>query len=823
MGYLQSQLRQVLRRLSRAPMFTAVTLITLAAGVGANTVVFSVLEGILLKPLPYSHSEQLVGVSHSAPGVNIKDLPGAPSNYFIYRDQNHSFQDIGMITNDSVNVTGVAEPEQAPVVRVTDGLLPVLGAAPMMGRGFTREDDKAGTPETAILMYGYWQRKFGGNQGVLGQTVKLDGKQTQIIGVMPQNFHFFDSEDPAMIVPFQFDRNKTFLGNFSYAMVGRLKPGVSIEQASTDVGRMIPIVGQTFPAPPGFSLKMFEDAHLAPVVKDLKERVVGDVGSMLWVLMASIGLVLLIACANVANLVLVRVEGRRQELAVRAALGASWSRIASDLLVESLVLGLMGSLLGLGIAWGALRLLVKLAPKGLPRINEIGLDLPVLFFTLGIALLASLLFGCIPIFKYAGTRLNTGLREGGRALSQSRDQHRARSVLVVVQVALALVLLICSGLMARTFLALTKVQPGFSDPRTIQTFSLGIPKAEVGDDEKVARMYDEILQKVSAVPGISTAAISTGVPLDGNNSNDPLYAEDKTYRPGELSTIRRFKWITPGIFQTLGTPMVAGRDVTWADIYNNAPVMMMSENLARELWQTPANALGKRVRVGTTDDWREVIGVVGDVHDDGMNKEAPKLAYWPVLMKNFEGEKIRAMRNVVFALRTPRAGTESLMKDVRRAVWSVDPNLPLADVRTEDYFYRKSMARTSFTLLMLGVAGAMALLLGTVGIYGVIAYSVSQRTREIGIRMALGAQRQELTGMFVRHGLTLTGIGVGIGLLASFAAMRLLSTLLFGVSPVDLATYSLVTIALAATAWLACYLPSRRAATVDPLVALRSE
>ena len=823
MGYLQSQLRQVLRRLSRAPMFTAVTLITLAAGVGANTVVFSVLEGILLKPLPYSHSEQLVGVSHSAPGVNIKDLPCAPSNYFIYRDQNHSFQDIGMITNDAVNVTGVAEPEQAPVVRVTDGLLPVLGAAPMMGRGFTREDDKAGTPETAILMYGYWQRKFGGNQGVLGQTVKLDGKQTQIIGVMPQNFHFFDSEDPAMIVPFQFDRNKTFLGNFSYAMVGRLKPGVSIEQASTDVGRMIPIVGQTFPAPPGFSLKMFEDAHLAPVVKDLKERVVGDVGSMLWVLMASIGLVLLIACANVANLVLVRVEGRRQELAVRAALGASWSRIASDLLVESLVLGIMGSLLGLGIAWGALRLLVRLAPKGLPRINEIGLDLPVLFFTLGIALLASLLFGCIPIFKYAGTRLNTGLREGGRALSQSRDQHRARSVLVVVQVALALVLLICSGLMARTFLALTKVQPGFSDPRTIQTFSLGIPKAEVGDDEKVARMYDEILQKVSAVPGISTAAISTGVPLDGNNSNDPLYAEDKTYRPGELSTIRRFKWITPGIFQTLGTPMVAGRDVTWADIYNNAPVMMMSENLARELWQTPANALGKRVRVGTTDDWREVIGVVGDVHDDGMNKEAPKLAYWPVLMKNFEGEKIRAMRNVVFALRTPRAGTESLMKDVRRAVWSVDPNLPLADVRTEDYFYRKSMARTSFTLLMLGVAGAMALLLGTVGIYGVIAYSVSQRTREIGIRMALGAQRQELTGMFVRHGLTLTGIGVGIGLLASFAAMRLLSTLLFGVSPVDLATYSLVTIALAATAWLACYLPSRRAATVDPLVALRSE
>jgi predicted permease len=823
MGYLQSQLRQVLRRLSRAPMFTAVTLITLAAGVGANTVVFSVLEGILLKPLPYPHSEQLVGVAHSAPGIGIKELPGAPSNYFIYRDQNRSFQEIGMITNDSVNVTGVAEPEQARVVKVTDGLLPTLGVAPKVGRGFTRQDDLPGNPETVILMYGYWQRKFGGNEGVLRQTVKLDGKATQIIGVMPKDFHLLGSEDPAMIVPFQFDRNKTFLGNFSYSMVGRLKPGVNIEQASADVARMIPIVAQTFAAPPGFSVKMFEDAHLMPNIKPLKNNVVGDVGSMLWVLMGSIGMVLLIACANVANLVLVRVEGRRQELAVRAALGARWSRIASELLIESMVLGMMGSLLGLGIAWGALRLLIKLAPKGLPRVNEIGLDLPVLLFTLCIAILASLLFGSIPIFKYAGTRLNTGLREGGRSLSQSRDQHRARSVLVVVQVALALVLLICSGLMARTFMAITRVQPGFSDPKNIQAFSLSIPKSEVGEDEKVLQSYDEILRKLSAIPGVASAAISTGVPLDGNDSNDPIFAEDKTYRPGELPTLRRFKWISPGYFHTIGTPVIAGRDITWSDLYNKVPVMMMSEGLAREMWQNPNNAIGKRVRVGTTDDWREVIGVVADVHEDGMNKQSPKMAYWPVMMKKFEGEDLRVFRGVVFALRTPRAGTESLMKEVRQAVWSVDANLPLSDVRTEDYYYRNSMARTSFTLLMLAVSGAMALLLGTVGIYGVIAYSVSQRTREIGIRMALGAQRQELTGMFVRHGLTLTGIGVGIGLLASFAAMRLLSTLLFGVSPVDLATYSLVTVALAATAWLACYLPSRRAATVDPLVALRSE
>ncbi|MBZ5505509.1 MAG: ABC transporter permease [Acidobacteriia bacterium] len=823
MGYVQSQLKQVLRRLSRAPMFTAVTLITLAAGVGANTVVFSVLEGILIKPLPYPQAEQLVSVAHAAPGINIKELPGAPSNYFIYRDQNRTMQDIGMMTNDSGSVTGVAEPEQVRVLRVTDGLTSILGATPMLGRGFTRQDDTPGSPETALLMYGYWQRKFGGNRDVVGQTIKLDGKPRQIIGVLPASFHFFDQEDPALLIPFQFDRNKIFLGNFSYFGVARLKPGVTIEQASADVARMLPIVGQSFPAPPGFSVKMFEDAHLGPNITPLKNRVVGDVGKVLWVLMGSIALVLLIACANVANLVLVRVDGRRQELAIRAALGAGWSRIATELMFESLVLGLLGGLLGLGLAFGALRFLVAIAPKGLPRIHEIGIDGTVLLFTFSAALLASILFGCIPIFKYAGARLATGLREGARGSSQSRDQHRARSVLVVVQVALALVLLICSGLMARTFAALTKVQPGFRVPESIQLFSLSIPKSEVAEDENVARKLEEMLRKVEAVPGITSAGISTSIPMDGNSSMDPVFAEDHSYRPGELPAIRRFKYMSPGFLETMGIPLAAGRNITWTDLYNKTPVALVSENMAREMWHSSAAALGKRVRVGNNDEWREIVGVVTDVYDDGVNQEAAKSAYWPLLMNNFEGEKVQAVRDVSFALRTPRAGTEGLMKEVRQAVWSVDPNIPLAEVHTEEYYYRTSMARTSFTLLMLAVAGGMALLLGTVGIYGVIAYSVSQRTREIGIRMALGAQRQELTGMFVRHGLLLTAIGVAFGLVAAALSMRFLSSLLFGVKPVDLITYAAVSLGMAATAMLASYLPSRRAATVDPVEALRGE
>ena len=350
MESFKNQLKQVLRRLGRTPMFTAITLITLAAGVGANTVVFSVLEGVLLKPLPYPNPDELVGVWHNAPGLQITDLNMSPSNYFIYREQGKTLQDVGMYQGDSVSVTGVAEPEQVPAMRVTDGTLPLLGIPPLLGRTFAKEDDLPGAPETVMLTYGYWRHKFGGNPSAIGKTLIVDGKARQIIGVMPQRFRFLDQDDLALLTPFQFERNKIFLGNFSYEALARLRPGVTIEQVNVDVARMLPIVMNTFPAPPGFSLKLFQDAHIGPNVRPLKRDVVGDAGSVLWVLMGSIGMVLLIACANVANLLLVRVEGRRQELALRAALGASWGRIAAELWLESLTLGLLSSLLGLGLA-----------------------------------------------------------------------------------------------------------------------------------------------------------------------------------------------------------------------------------------------------------------------------------------------------------------------------------------------------------------------------------------------------------------------------------------------------------------------------------------
>ena len=823
MGEFRNQLRQVFRRLVRAPMFTAITLITLAAGVGANTVVFSVLEGVLLKPLPYPRAEDLVGVWQTAPGLNIKDLNVAPSTYFIFREQNQSFVDVGAYQYDSVSITGVAEPEQVRALRVTDGTLPLLGVTPTLGRTFSRQDDTAGAPPTAVISYAYWRRKFSADPAMIGRTIIVDGKAHQVIGVLPKNFHFLDSEDRGVILPVQWDRSDIHLGNYSYEALARLKPGVTLQQANADLARMQPIVMDSFPAPEGFSIKIFQQAKIGPNIRPLKQDVVGDVGNTLWVLMGSIGMVLLIACANVANLLLVRVEGRRQELAVRGALGASRGRIAAELLLESVVLGFLGSAIGLGFAYAALRVLVAIAPDGLPRINEITINAPVLLFTLFVSLFSSVLFGCIPVLKYAGVRLNTGIREGGRGLSQSKEQHRARGVLVVVQVSLALVLLICSGLMIRTFRALTKVDPGFSRPAELQTFRISIVDTQVPDREQVVRMNEAILNKIKAVPGVSSVAWGSSIPMDGDSNNDPVFIADRTYAEGALPPLRRFKRAAPGFLETLGTPLVAGRLFSWADTYQRLPVAVVSENFARENWPNPVDALGKRIRVATNDDWREIIGVVGNVYDNGVSQPAPTTIFWPVLMDRFEGQKEYVARDVAFAIRTSRAGSESLMKDVREAVWSLNPNLPLSSVNTVDFLYKKSIARTSFTLIMLGVAGSMALLLGVVGIYGVIAYSVSQRTREIGIRMALGAQTQALTSMFVRHGLRLTAIGVVFGVIAAIAVMRLMSTLLFNVSPVDPATYLVVCAGLIVPAWLASYLPSRRVASVDPVEALRGE
>ncbi len=817
------RLNHVLRRLMQAPMFTVVTAVTLAIGIGANSAIFSVIEGVLLKPLPYPESDRLIAVNHTAPGINFPNADMAPFLYFTYREEGRTFEDIAMWQDDRSSVTGLSEPEEVSDLLVTDAFLPLLRIPPVLGRWFSKEDDAPNAPKTVVLTYGYWQARFGGDRSVLGRNLVVDGAPREIIGVMPASFRFGDAK-PAMLLPFQLDRGKTFIGQFSYSGIARLKPGVTIGQASADMARMIPISMRKFPPFPGYTVKMFEDARLGPRLSLLKQDEAGDIGKTLWILMGMIGVVLLIACANVANLMLVRADGRQQELAIRAALGAGWGRIARELLAESIAIGVLGGAMGLVLAYGAVRLLLAIAPASLPRLNEISIDPAVVLFTLAISLVAGVLFGLIPVIRYVGPRraLAGALRSGGRSASESKERHRMRNALVVVQVALALLLLIGSGLMIRTFQALRRVNPGFSHPEQLETFRLYIPDTQVRDAIAVVRMEQAILDKIAAVPAVSSAALSTVMPMDGEGWRDPVYAEDKAYSQS-MPPPRRFKFVSPGLLQTMGNRLEAGRDFSWTDLYECRPVAMVSENLARELWGNPAAAIGKRIRERLNAPWREVIGVASDEREDGVDRPAPETAYWPILMNDFEDGKASVRRSLNYVIRSKRAGSQSFLKALQQAVWSVNANLPLDRVTTAQAIYEKSMARTSFTLVLLAIAGAMAMLIGLVGIYGVISYSVTQRTREIGIRMALGAEQNKLARMFVGHGLVLAAIGVACGLAAAIALTRVMSSLLFEVSPVDPITYAAVSASLILAAVLASYLPALRATKVDPVEALRAE
>jgi predicted permease len=813
----------VIRRFTRAPGFTAIALVTLAIGIGANTAVFSVLNGVLIKPLTYPNANELVGIWHSAPGLpGLPKLNVSPTMYFTYRETGQTFRQLGVWQRGGVTVTGQGEPELVRSARVTFDTLPTLGVTAALGRWFSPEDDTPGGAGTVILMPGYWHRRFGSDASIVGRAVTIDAKSHTVIGVMPDGFQFLGGETDVLL-PMQFDRNRIFLGNFSYQGVARLKPGVTLEQANADIARMLPAWWAAWPAPPGLDKKVFETARLGPLLTPLKQDVVGDITETLWILMGTIGVVLLIACANVANLLLVRVEGRQQELATRAALGAGWRRIARELLLESLVLGVAGGVLGLGVAYAALKLLVIIGPETLPRLNEIAIDPAVLAFALAASLISGLLFGVIPILKYSGPRMIGALRSATRTASVSRERHRARNTLVVVQVALALVLLVASGLMIRTFQTLRRVHPGFERPAEVQMLRLSIPESVEADQQRVARSYNEIVEKLAAIPDVKAAAAVSSAPLEGFNSTDPVSAEDKTYTPGQIPPLRRFKFVSPNYFQTVGTPLIAGRDFTWTDIHDDRRVTVVSENMAREMWGSAQAALGKRIRVGNADSWREIVGVAGDVYDNGVHEPAPGIVYWPFMMSQFWGQPRFVSRGLTYLVRSDRTNTDAFLAQVRQAVWSVNSNLPLALVRTLQDVYERSMARTTFTLVMLAIAGGMALLLGLIGIYGVISYSVSQRTREIGIRMALGVNHTDVRRMFVRHGLVLAGIGIGIGIAVAAGLARVMASLLFNVSPLDAVTYLAVSFVLAFAAVLASYLPARRAAALNPVQALRAE
>jgi predicted permease len=826
---LVADVRYGLRMLGRNPVFTVVGLLTIAIGIGANAAVFSVVNSVLLKPLNYPKSEELVSLHQIAPGApGLADFENglflSPSMYFTYAEQNRTFQTLGVWVPGTANVTGLAEPEQVRTVEVSDGVLETLGVPPTVGRWLAHADQIPRGPQHVMLSYGYWQRRFGGDRAAVGRNVLVDSRPREIVGVMPQGFRFVDT-DFDVILPLEFDRGKLILAGFGYHGIARLKLGVTIAEANADITRMLPIWMDSWSNGPGTNPHSYETWKITPMIRPLKQEVIGNVSEVLWVVMGTIGLVMLIACANVTNLFLVRVESRQQELAVRAALGAGWGRIVRGLLVESVMLGLMGGVAGMSLAYAGVRFLTDLGPANLPRLSEISIDARTLGFTLVISVLSGLLFGLIPAFKYARPRASLELRSAGRTIGVSRERHRARNLLVVGQVAMALVLLVSAGLMIRTFEALRTVEPGFTDGRHLQLMRISIPGLLIPEADRVARTQNEILDKLSAIPGVNSAGFVSEMPMEGFDSDwDCIFAQGKTYPDGVMPPLRLYKHISPGFLRTAGTRLIAGREFTWDEVYGLRPVVMISENLAREIWGSASAAIGEQLREFSAMPWHEVIGVIQDVRERGVQEKAPAIVYWPPMMEYLFGAKAaETMRTETFLIRSDRAGTTGFLNEIRQVVWSVNSNLPLASVRTMQEVYDKSVARTSFTLVMLGIAGAMALALGLIGIYGVISYTVSQRKREIGIRLALGAQSGDVVSMVLTQGAKLALLGVCIGVAAAFALARLMTSLLFGVTAHDPVTFAAVAVLLILVALFACYIPARRAMKVDPIVALRYE
>jgi putative ABC transport system permease protein len=811
LGDLWQDVRHAGRVFVKQRAFALTTVLTLALGIGATTAIFSVVYGVLLRPLPFAEPERLVSISQIAP--HVAGANQGPVTFNTYTDHQTVFEAIGAWDAAEVSITGSGDPERVPALLVSSSTLQILRVQPALGRFFGRDDDvpAAGdgdvprSTQRVILTHGYWQRRFGGATDVVGRPLVIDGRPATVIGVLPSSFTFLRTK-PSVLLPHPVDPAARRGFSFGFQALARLKPGVTLTQANRDAARVLSLL------PPEFA--RFE---LKPNIRPLAADVIGNIGDTLWLLMGAVGVVLLIACGNVANLFLVRAEARQQELAMRAALGASRARLSRALLSESLVLALAGGALGLIVAAASLGLLRWMAPAYLPRLDEIAIDPTVLFFTLIVSMLSGSAFGAFAMRRFGRPNI-AALKEGGRSVSDSPARHRTRHALVVAQVGLSLTLLIVSGLMIRTFIAMRQIDPGFKDPAQVQTFVVAVPATFISDPDQAARTHQNVAERIAQVPGVTSVGMASSITMDGENNGNYLMVEDFPDPDGVAMKLRRFKSLTPGYVEAMGNRVVAGRDLTWSDIYQQRMVIVISETLAREYWREPALAIGKRVRCcNAKTPWREIIGVTGDEHDDGLNRPATAIVYFPMLNESYR------WRTMAYAVRSARVGTPAFMREIERAVWSVNADLPLAKIQTLEEIQSASMDQTSFALVMLAIAATVALSIGIVGIYGVIAYAAAQRTREIGVRMALGAQVADVRGLFLRQGLWLTGTGIALGIAASIAVTRVMSAMLFGVSATDPITYVAVSAVLTVIALAATYLPARRAARVDPVVALRAE
>ncbi len=801
-----SDIRYAFRNLIKRPGFTLIAVLTLGLGIGANSAIFSAVHALLLKPLPFPELDRVVAIWDKQPSRGVLHNEVTMANYLDWRAQNHSFEQLALYRWWSANLTGIDPPERIQGFLVTANFIDVTGVKPIMGRNFVEEENQPGKDRVAIITHSLWQRRFGGDPNILQKTITVNSIQRTVIGVMPERFDFPKGAEvyaPIALTP-ELMRSRS---SHSYYVIGRLKPGVSIESAQADTDNITARLEQQYPeANTGWGATVF------PIVADM----VAEYDTALWVMMGAVGFVLLIACANVANLMLARASGRQKEIALRAALGASRWRIMRQLLTESVIVALLGGVAGVLISFWGIDALRAANPGDAARFApgwyQLGINSSVLLFTLGLSVLSGLVFGLAPAWQVSRPNLNDALKDGAR--QNSGSSHRLRSSLVVFEVALSLMLLVGAGLLVRSFLSLLNTNPGFN-PDNVLTMNLVLPSVKYKDGPQRAAFYSDLVQRVKAAPGVESAAFVNYLPLGGSNSSDAYLVEGEPEPQAGQELVGRYRVVTPDYFQTMRIPIIKGRSFTDQDKAGAPPVVIVNETLARKHWpgQDP---IGKRFRFSGPIErapWMEVVGVIADVKHD-LNKPVTPEYYLPHAQDAWSAMVLVARTNVEPA---------SLAAALRQQVWTIDKDQPVFDVRTMQEVRSASVTLYSFSSVTLGIFAGLALLLASIGIYGVMAFAVTQRTQEIGIRMALGARAGDVLKLVVNHGMKLALLGMAIGLAGAWALTRFMAKLLVGVKPTDLLTFAIVSACLFVAALLACYLPARRATKVDPLVALRYE
>jgi putative ABC transport system permease protein len=803
----RQDLRYALRMLVKNPAFTVIAVTALALGIGANSAIFSVVNSVLLEPLPYQNPNELVMIWEDASKQGYpRDTPAA-ANYVDWRDQNHTFVGMAAIEDESFNLTGVGDPEKIEGRRVSADLFSLLGVEPQLGRAFIREEDQPGAGKVVLLSHRLWQRRFSGDPSIISKTLTLNDASYTVVGVMPATFQFPTREDELWI-PMAFSSDEAANRNRHYLEVlGRLKPGVSVQQAQADMTTVATRLQQQYPG---------SNTDVGAVVTPLHEQVVGDIKPALMVLLGAVGLVLLIACANVANLLLARAAVRQKEIAVRVALGASRTRLVRQFLTESVLLSMFAGVFGLIVAVVGLYLLKSFIPPDIAQTSGVSIDERVLGFTLLISVLTGFIFGLAPALQAANFNLNETLKEGGRDSYSGGHTNHVRSLLVIAEVAISLVLLIGAGLLINSFLRLRNTDPGFRSDHLL-TMRVVMSEAKYQDRPRRIGFYSDVINRVESLPGVKSAAITTNLPLYRQGNSISISIEGRPTPPPGQEIIITTRIVSPRYFETMGIQLLQGRHFTDHDNQNSQRTVIISDGMARRYWPGQ-DVLGKRICPGRPErpeDWFQIIGVVNDVRQFQLDAQPKPQMYLTYRQAGFFDSRDLVVKTEV--------EPTSLAASVRQAVWEIDKDQPVSNISTMDAMLADSIARQRFSMLLLGIFAAVAMILAAVGIYGVMSYSVAQRRNEIGIRMALGAQKMDVLRLAVGSGLKLVLIGLVLGIAAALLLTRLMSTLLFGISATDPLTFILISAVLIAVALLASYIPARRATNVDPLIALRYE